>query len=223
MHGRTGLRESDPPSGEHAADNPAGLSRRPYPKEGPTMESKTKKKLGAAGASVAVVGAAIALTAGTFSYFSDTAQGAQKAQAGTLKLNGKFTQKADLSNLVPGDTIYTLKYTLTNTGSLPGTLRLELDRGSGSAALAKALKVQIPAVSQKYFPLTAEEGHAADVGTLNAKGEKGNTKTFTVNVKFPDDGTDQNALQGKKLTELVKADLVQGTDGPAFQAPSRNS
>jgi predicted ribosomally synthesized peptide with SipW-like signal peptide len=158
------------------------------------MESKTKKKLGTAVGSVAVVGAAIALTAGTFSYFSDTHAGpAQRVHTGSLKVGGSLSQPFDAKNIAPGYD-QSRDFTVTNDGSLPGDLSLSV-KYSGNAALEDALQLCYP--GQKCQSVTdlvnSTKNNPIDVGRVDKQG----SKTFTVELKFPDTGQPQNKLQNR--------------------------
>ena len=91
-----------------------------------------KKKITAALGAVAVVGASVALTAGTFSYFSDSAtiDGAGgNVTMGTLKLdvgNGPNSTPFAITNVAPGATVLDKTITFHNLGSLDGALRLKI-------------------------------------------------------------------------------------------------
>lgn len=93
-----------------------------------------KKKLATAGGSVAIVAAAIAMTAGTYSYFSDDATAAPNSiKAGTLNVTvGGSAQDVPFNavNVAPGTGAGSKMLDITNAGSLPGTLTLRLVKDS---------------------------------------------------------------------------------------------
>jgi predicted ribosomally synthesized peptide with SipW-like signal peptide len=179
------------------------------------MESKTKKKLGAAGASAAAVGAAIALTAGTFSYFSDATHADGSVHYGTVKLGNHFSgADLNLNNMYPGKTV-TRTWNLANNGSIDGKLRIGF--GSQSASKTKDLKVTVKRGSHTgTFSQSGNSNAFINAGNLR----EGKTTKVTIKVHMKDDGN-QNELQGKRATAKLKADLVQGK-APSFPAHDRS-
>jgi predicted ribosomally synthesized peptide with SipW-like signal peptide len=176
------------------------------------MESKTKKKLGAAGASVAAVGAAIALTAGTFSYFSDSQTGqAQQVSAGTLKLHLGGTAESNpisLTNAKPGDSSKSRTINFVNKGSVSGEVRIGIT-GYGGKNCLNDVHLNIPSGANT---LNGDNSVSDDI--TNSKGGvriadlgKGDTKSFAFTVNIP--GNVDNELQGKTCGFKIVADLVQ--------------
>lgn len=186
------------------------------------MESATKKKLGTTLGGLTAVAAAVGLTAGSFAYFSDSeSTDTQDVEAGSLSLGSSYSNVVDATNLAPGDETEEQTIRLENEGDLDGQLRVQLHRHSGNTSLAEALEVKIdgPVGSGgDWVALEDAEDHHVGLGALKS----GEDAEFTVQLRFPDTGEDQNHLQGKSLEEMVEADLVQGDeeeDGPDFQAP----
>lgn len=163
------------------------------------MESKTKKKVGTTVGSVAVVGAAIALTAGTFSYFSDTQEGDAQVSTGHISLGGNFEQGIHADKVVPGWE-HTYKIKLENTGNVDGKLNFSVKGGSGDGNLGNALEAKIPGSDWQSLP---SFNHSYNAGTLKA----GEEKTYTVKLKLPESGKNQNNLQNKTVKGTVQAEL----------------
>lgn len=166
------------------------------------MESTTKKKLGTAGAGVAAVGAAVALTAGTFSYFSDTQSDDVRASTGSLTIGQSYEGDTDFGNLAPGDSLGGT-YTLTNDGSVAGDLTVGLEDHGGSSSLKDALEVDVDGVGQGTLAQFEDNG-PKDFGTLKPDEDE----TFEITVTFPDEGN-QNNLQDKHADVRLKAELNQ--------------
>ncbi len=168
------------------------------------MESKMKKKLATAIGGVAVVGAAVSLTAGTFSYFSDTATSSpQTFSTGTLKIGGSYQQAISVSNAIPGASA-TTSFTIKNVGTVPGYLSMALlDQGSDPVML-KNLSICLD--SMGCAPLGVAEATTAN-GYSFGEIDPGSSKTFTVTVTLPDSGVAQNDLQGAQASAAVKATL----------------
>lgn len=168
------------------------------------MESKTKKKLATAVAGVAMVGAAVSLTAGTFSYFSDTYKSPdQSVSTGTLKVGVSAESQINATNFAPGDSTSTT-LTLTNTGSLDGDLRVSLKDKGGNGVLKDALQVCVD--SYPCVSLAQAESYTNppfDFGKLGS----GDSRTFVITVTLPKDAG--NNLQGKTAKAMVEADLSQ--------------
>ncbi|GAB3560724.1 TasA family protein [Spelaeicoccus albus] len=166
------------------------------------MESTTKKKLGTAAGSVAAVGAAVCLTAGTFSYFTDTDTGpTQTIATGNIAVEHSFSDVFPNVKWKPGTT-YTETYTLTNTGSVSGDLTVELDNAGGDPELINALQVKVG--TNAPGTLAQVEGYGAyDAGTL----APGGSRTFTIKVTLPETNTNQNALEDLTASAKVVATL----------------
>lgn len=167
------------------------------------MESKTKKKVGTTVGSIAVVGAAIALTAGTFSYFSDTQEGHVKVSTGHISLGGNFHQGINAKKVIPGwHESYDI--TLKNTGNVDGNLNFSVKGGSGDGNLGNALEAKIPGSDWQSLP---SFNKSYDAGKLKAGGKK----TYTVKLRLPNKNESQNELQGKSVKGTVKAELKTET------------
>lgn len=166
------------------------------------MESTTKKKFGAAVGGVAAVGAAISLTAGTFSYFTDTdTSPEQTVTTGHISIGHTVTDAFPNVKWSPG-TSYTEYYTLKNTGSVSGDLTVRLANAGGNTSLRNALQVQVDSNAPGTLKEVEDYGDY-DAGTLGA----GDTKTFKITVSLPDNGKNQNGLQDKSASAKVVATL----------------
>lgn len=168
------------------------------------------RKLATAAGSVAIVGAAVAITAGTYSYFTDTQTAPnQSVGAGTLKLSigGDAVQTPmSASNVEPGWSSGNKTMTFTGAGTLNGKLRLTAT-GTGDAAMRQALQVTISGPNfSGTLPLSQLISAANGVvlpGTLNP----GSTQTYTFSMSIPSDTG--NSIQGKSGGFTLKADLLQ--------------
>jgi len=162
------------------------------------------KKLATSVGAVAIVGAAIALTAGTYSYFHDEqTAGPQTVHAGTLKLaiGGSATSTHDYGNVAPGwsdpETI-----TFQNTGSVNGTLTLT-GTASGDSPLLSDIEVHVsdPA-GVPGFNLASVNG-LSDSFPLAA----GQTLSVTYMLSIPADV--ENDIQGQNATFSLTGQLEQ--------------
>jgi hypothetical protein len=167
------------------------------------MESKTKKKVGTVVGGVAAIGAAVTLTAGTFSYFSSTYKSpGQHVTTGNLKLGTTTTSSISADNWKPGDHL-SKTFTLENSGSLKGHLKVRLNNVSPSSAkLRNALQVQVGNHAPGTLAQVEDHGYQG-FGTLDA----GGTRDFTVKVWLPNKDHQQNDLQGQEVTAKVQATL----------------
>ncbi|HEX3779596.1 MAG TPA: TasA family protein [Pseudonocardiaceae bacterium] len=184
--------------------------------------TSTKKKLGVVIGGVVVVGAAVALTAGTFSYFSDShSTSAGSVSDGTLTL-GLSVAKVGSTNAINDTNVEpgwsdTETITVTNTGSVPGELRLGL-RDSGNSNLANDMTISAPGYGSSSVS-TAVGGTSGglEVGVLNA----GQTESYAVTLALPT--TAGNNVQGAVLDLVIVGDLQQtdngATTGGTFPAP----
>jgi predicted ribosomally synthesized peptide with SipW-like signal peptide len=175
-----------------------------------------KKKLGAIVGGVAVVGAAVALTAGTFSYFSSTQNESGTVGSGTLHLDLSAGQVGNAnaltgSNIAPG-WVGSQTLTLTNSGSLDGELRVQLGNTSADAALEHDLVLTIGDANghtlASNIPLdqvvtAGSATNGVDAGPLAA----GASETYTLTLSLP--STAGNEAQGKSVTVDFKAALLQ--------------
>ncbi|MGH3435638.1 MAG: TasA family protein [Sciscionella sp.] len=190
-----------------------------------------KKKIGGGLAGIAVVGAAIALTAGTFSYFSDSHTVAgNNVQMGTLKLsvlNGSHAvAPVTLSNAEPGQTGPAKTFCFENDGTLTGLLRVGFveDTGNG-AAFNNAVQLTLagfPAPVNGTNSLAFDAANTAGGVVLHTlTGGNGDAKCVTIALGV--DPTAGNNVQGRTGGFKIVADLTQTGDGattPPFVAPA---
>lgn len=189
-----------------------------------------KKKVGGALGGAAVVGAAIALTAGTFSYFSDqTHSQPQNVSAGTLSLTvGGQAQShpLNLTNVEPGYTSQPESITFHNAGSVSGRLRISVQgTGHNSPGFNQSVHLNFSGAG----PVVSGDHTLADDIANTKNGVRvydlgpGGYKSFNFTVSVP--GSVGNELQGDSGGFRIKADLIQlGVGGPAdpgaaFPAP----
>jgi hypothetical protein len=203
-----------------------------------------KKIFGALGG-VAALGATVALTAGTFSYFSDSStQQAGTVQFGTLDLvaeEGAATQQFDLPNAKPGDILLAKQdFSFRNAGTMGGELRLafvptfaEGTTAPQEAAFEDAVLITVAGLpgfinNQAYTleEVAAKTAGGLHVGTMSYGDDAYATKGFPVTVTV--DPAAGNAVQGVSGGFKIVADLVQGdADGfaefpePAFPQPAK--
>jgi hypothetical protein len=186
--------------------------------------SAQKKIVGAIGGLTAIA-ATVALTAGTFSYFSEakTIDGAGgTVSMGTLHLTAGTTagtQAFSINNAKPGDTVLSANLGFTNTGTIDGVLNLEIKpNGGNSQALNDAIIIDLDgfgaynesAPFNNPTPLTT----LAAAGEFNASpmfgaknGQPGRHKSMPIKVTIdPQAGND---IQGLSGGFTVVATLVQ--------------
>ncbi|MCD0482999.1 SipW-dependent-type signal peptide-containing protein [Streptacidiphilus sp. ASG 303] len=111
---------------------------------------RSSRKVAALAGSVSLAAAAVAVTGGTYAWFTDTQNtGSTTVQTGTLTLGSASTTSApSATDLVPGSPLPTLSAVFSGGGSLSGKVRLALHRdgvGSGEEAVRDA--------DLKYFHL----------------------------------------------------------------------
>lgn len=167
------------------------------------MEPTTKKKLGTAGAGVAAVGAAVALTAGTFSFFTDSHSDDVKGSTGNLSIERSYGGQTDFGNMAPGDT-KEATYTLKNTGSVDGDLTVSLKDQGGNDDLKDAIEVSVD--GEGSGTLSEIEGHEVSFGTLDPD----ESKTFEIKTEFVDNGKDQSDLEDQDVELGINAELRHG-------------
>jgi hypothetical protein len=185
-----------------------------------------KKKLAGALGGVAALGATVALTAGTFSYFSDSAtvNGASgTVRNGTLSLellDGAADAPININNAAPGSTVLQTTLSFHNGGTLDGLLRVGfVADGANSEAFDKAVLISVKGVpglvdNQKY---TLEELNGDTVNLAPMYPDRYKSIPITVTI----DPAAGNDLQGEEGSFTLKADLVQDSNGapaPAFPA-----
>jgi predicted ribosomally synthesized peptide with SipW-like signal peptide len=194
-----------------------------------------KKKLFGALGGVAALGATVALTAGTFSYFSDTeSAGVATVSTGTLKLDifngkGEAQQTFTVTDAVPGQTVY--KSTddqaicFENTGSMTGVLRLQIVPTSGHEDFNKSVIIDSAGFNTyteskplneplSLFDAAALTKNGVNVTQLGGtKGNRGDwdlVKCIPLTVSIsPNAG---NTVQGVTGGFTIVADLVQGNN-----------
>jgi hypothetical protein len=200
------------------------------------------KKLAGAFGGLVAIGATVALTAGTFSYFSDSAiVPGGEVTFGTLDLSlqGGAAEEFTIANAKPGATVYRgtdnpkedKALCFTNAGTLDGVLRLQfLPNAGNTAALEKAVLIEIGGFST--YPAsdpvlkgknTLESNISKSAGGVNASPVyAGQTKCVSMTVSI--DAAAGNAVQGATGGFTIQADLVQHAGGndiyPASPAPA---
>jgi predicted ribosomally synthesized peptide with SipW-like signal peptide len=194
-----------------------------------------KKFAGVAGGVTAIC-ATVALTAGTFSYFSDSETvggGANQVNFGVLDLQlqeGAAEQAFTFDKAAPGDTVLKkTNMTFFNAGDMDGELRIRFSETDSTAkAFNDAVLITFEGVpgfvNGKPYTLTqvadATEGglHLANLthgGEDDGFAYKGFPMTVTI------DKNAGNDLQGVSGGFTLEADLVQsGRDGRALQYPA---
>jgi predicted ribosomally synthesized peptide with SipW-like signal peptide len=198
-----------------------------------------KKFAGIAGG-ITAIGATVALTAGTFSYFTDSETvggGANQVNFGTLdlQLSEGAAQKAfAFDHAAPGDTVLPkTNMTFNNAGDMAGELRIRFDETDPTnTAYNDAILITLAGVpgfvDGKPYTLTQvaagtrdADGNGIHVTTLTPSGDpdgydsKGFPMTVTIDPKAGND------LQGVSGGFKIEADLVQsGADGRALQWPA---
>ncbi|QDP97953.1 hypothetical protein FOE78_20435 [Microlunatus elymi] len=169
------------------------------------MESKTKKKLATAAAGVVVVGAAVSLTAGTFSYFTDSnTTSQQRVKTGHLKIGTSLDHRINITKVIPGWSDSN-SFTVTNEGNVDGYLTLKvIDKGSDTAMLNA---VQLCGVNGNGC---MSLGAVENAGTIRPgiKLAPGEPTTFVFQMKLPDNGQDQNYLENLQAKAVLEATLT---------------
>lgn len=168
------------------------------------MESKMKKKLATAIGGVAVVGAAVSLTAGTFSYFSASGTSPEQSfSTGNLSIGGSYEQAINVTNAIPGDSAKTT-FTIQNTGSVKGYLSMSLQDRSSDPVMQQNLRICLD--SMGCATLAQAEAITAN-GYSFGEIDPGKSKTFTVTVTLPETKAPQNDLQNAQAKAVVEATL----------------
>lgn len=212
-----------------AAESPPGLAVR---HEGATVDSRNKKRVTTGLGITAAAAAALAITAGTFAAFNDVEGGAtQSITAGTLDLvpgGSAVTSPIDTVNARPSNSGTGYKrLDLTNSGSLPGTLSLnvvktaDLENGcdepevvdepncaaDDNGELGEKLIVVILDSNQSTYlgsrVLNSWAGNTIDLGQLAG----GATKTVYISTQV--DPSAGNRVQSDKASFVVNAALAQ--------------
>src|SRR4051794_8140697 len=198
-----------------------------------------KKKIFGALGGVAALGATVALTAGTFSYFSDSnTQQAGTVQFGTLDLvpeEGAAVQQFNIPNAKPGDTVLAQKaFSFRNAGTMNGELRLAFvptfatgTTGKQKDAFEDAVLITVAGLpgfkdGQEYTvdEVVAKTAGGLHIGTMSYGDDDYATKGFPVTVTI--DPAAGNDVQGVSGGFKIVADLVQGDEGgiAGYPAPS---
>jgi hypothetical protein len=189
-----------------------------------------KKLLGALGG-VAALGATVALTAGTFSYFSDSGSVAGEVNFGTLdlQLQEGAAKAYTFDNAAPGQTVLpTENMTFFNAGDMDGELRVRfLEDESATTAYNDALLITLEGFSgipdgtytlDDLAEKTVNGHHLANL-THGGAGDDYAYKGFQMTVAV--DPQAGNELQGAEGGFTLEADLVQsGADGRALEQPA---
>jgi hypothetical protein len=204
-----------------------------------------KKKIFGALGGAAALGATVALTAGTFSYFSDSnTQQAGTVQFGTLDLvaqEGAATQQFDITGAKPGDTLLKqTDFSFRNAGTMGGELRLAFEPTFATGTTAEQKEAFEDAVlitvaglpgftAGKAYTLeevAAKTAGGLHVGSMSTGNSDRATKGFPVTVTV--DPKAGNDVQGVTGGFKIVADLVQNNAGgfaeypePAFPQPAK--
>jgi hypothetical protein len=192
------------------------------------------KKFAAIAGGVTAIGATVALTAGTFSYFTDSGSVDRAVNFGTLNLNLQqgAAKNVTIDHAAPGQTVLpTTPMTFYNSGDMDGVARIRFvpthapqTTDPAKAAYDKAILVTLDGVSDlplsdrgnNTYSLHELEGDTASglyLATLSHGGKKdGNAyKGFAMSVSIdPEAG---NVLQGVSGGFKIEADLVQTVNG----------
>jgi len=198
-----------------------------------------KKVAGALGGLTAL-GATVALTAGTFSYFSDSAKvtgGSGAVHMGTLKLNlvdGAAQESFDIKDAEPGATVFQTTdenaLCFENTGTMPGVLRLKITPTStdkafndaviidsaGFSTYASSAPLNNPQSLTDAAALTANGLNIAQLGGDHGSKNWDLIKCIPLTVSIAP--TAGNAIQGATGGFTIEADLVQGRYSDIYPA-----
>jgi predicted ribosomally synthesized peptide with SipW-like signal peptide len=172
-----------------------------------------KRKVTAAVGGLAVVGAAVAISAGTYSYFTDTeGSGTQSVGTGTLNLEVGGTAVSEpfaAKNVAPGWS-ESKTFSIENTGSLPGKLRVSVSN-TGDAELREATDLTIsgPGISPTTVPLSALNASGYVLPSPYELPAGGGPYTFDVTLSIP--AEEGNAIQGQNAQFKATFDLLQET------------
>ncbi|WP_111493753.1 SipW-dependent-type signal peptide-containing protein [Peterkaempfera bronchialis] len=126
---------------------------------------RSSRKVAALAGSVSLAAAAVAVTGGTYAWFTDTQNtGSTTVQSGTLTFGSASTAPGpSATDLVPGSPLPTLTAVFTGSGSLSGKVRLALHRdgaegpaktfGSPTAGPSSGSVQAVREADLKYFHL----------------------------------------------------------------------
>jgi hypothetical protein len=193
-----------------------------------------KKKLAGAFGGLVALGATVALTSGTFSYFSEsqtvTGAGGNVAM-GTLHLNvgsSAGNQAFNITNSEPGAVVLKSSLGFDNTGTVDGVLQLKIVPNDGNVkAFNDAVLITLDGFGayNASKELNGEHSLTADAALtspnpVNASpmfgakdGKPGRHKSIPITVRInPEAG---NEIQGLTGGFTIVATLVQAGDGGA--------
>ncbi len=176
------------------------------------------KKVAAVVGGLAVVSAAVALTAGTYAYFSDShTVPAATIQAGSLHLDvvvdhSGGTGAIDFKNAEPGGA-QTENVTFTNGGTVSGYLRVAV-RPTVTNALVTALQIQLPGGPLIPLAQAADYSTSGFGTTLLAPGK---SVSFPVVISIPT--AVGNTVAGEAAAFDIVADLLQADNNAPTSEP----
>jgi hypothetical protein len=197
------------------------------------------KKLAGAFGGLVAIGATVALTAGTFSYFSDSnSQQAGEIRFGTLDLvpqEGAAEQQFDVTAAAaPGDVVLErTDFSFRNAGTMDGELRIRFvpthaagTTGAQAEAFDDFVLITLSGVpgfdDGKAYTLdevATETARGIHLTTLTHGDDDHAIKGFPVTVTI--DPKAGNILQGVEGGFKIVADLVQsGADGRSLEYPA---
>lgn len=173
------------------------------------------KKLAAGIGVAAVAAAAVALGAGTYAAFTDTEAGpGGTLAAGTLNLDVSSNPAGTLqlfsaSNIAPGYDSGPLVFTLTNTGSINGTVTgngVVSENAGGNLDEQLLVSGSCPGTPSQFTDRTV------DILTtgFNAQIDAGQSVVCTFRFTFPD-RPDNNDAQGDSVTITSSFSMTQRT------------
>jgi hypothetical protein len=202
------------------------------------------KKLAGAVGGIAAIGATVALTAGTFSYFSNSASvtgGHGTVSMGTLKLNllsgdGSAQKSFEVTDAVPGATVFQTTednaICFENTGTMAGVLQLTITPTSADPAFNKAVIISTGGFStypesdplnktQSLSDAAALTKNGLNVAQLGGdRGKKNWDLIKCIPLTVSIDPAAGNEIQGATGGFTIKADLLQGRDSDIYPAGS---
>ena len=185
-----------------------------------------KKKLFGALGGVAALGATVALTAGTFSYFSDSATvngGSADITYGKLTLalgdSAPAAHAVRAKRVAPGQVIFDKDLSFINTGDMDGELRIGFTgTNPGDATFNHNVQITLtgaglPDGTYRLDDLAAKttEDHGIHVYTLSA--HAGDESVKGIHMKVTIDPQAGNELQGASGGFTLQADLRQSNGG----------
>ncbi|MGH3625081.1 MAG: TasA family protein [Sciscionella sp.] len=169
---------------------------------------KKNKKLATAAGSIAIVAAAVAVTAGTYSYFTDTQTNGGSVGAGTLRLvaTGSAIDGMTASNVAPGWTSGQKNLTLKDAGSLPGKLRVTATP-SGDSTLLSKINMTMSGTGIGTVTVPLSQVVASNFIVPGAPMQPEEERSYTLQMSIP--STVGNEIQGTNASFSIKTDLLQ--------------